>query len=75
MKEETMVKPAEEGMKTILRACIQNKVKRLIVTSSVSSIIGDNWKRGSGTGKSHYDHNDFGPVEETKDLYAKSKMI
>ena len=54
-----MVKPAREGMKTLLEAAEKNKVRKLIVTSSMINMIGNVWKRS--TGDHHYTEMDYAP--------------
>jgi nucleoside-diphosphate-sugar epimerase len=66
-----MIIPATEGMKTILEACVQNKVKRLIVTSSLATIVGGVWKKD--TGDFHYTEADFAPSDGA-DGYGRSKI-
>jgi dihydroflavonol-4-reductase len=66
-----MIIPATEGMKTILDACLVHKVKRLIVTSSLATIIGGVWKRD--TGDNHYTEADVAPPEGA-DGYGRSKI-
>ena len=41
---EELVRPAREGMQIIIDAAVHNRVKRIVVTSSTSSIIGTLWK-------------------------------
>ena len=43
--EEDMVRPAVEGMETIIKAAQDFKVKKLIVTSSMITMMGNCWKR------------------------------
>jgi len=69
MKEEDFIKPAVEGMHAILEAATQNKVKRLVLTSSMSTIFGAGWKGKDGT----YSEADFAP-EEHCGGYEKSKI-
>ncbi len=66
-----MVRPAEEGMRTILEAALENKVKKIIVTSSMVTIVGNVWK--GSTGDHHYTEMDFAPYEGC-DNYGKSKI-
>lgn len=51
-----MIKVAQEGMVTMLNACKQNKVKKLVVTASVATMSGSAWK---GNDNPHYDENDW----------------
>ena len=47
LTHEQFIKPVEESIKIIIDACVKNKVKRLIVTSSLASIVGDYFKKGT----------------------------
>lgn len=69
--EEELVKPAREGMETILEACLKHKVHKLIVTSSMINMVGNVWKRE--TGDHHYTESDYAPYEGS-DSYTKSKL-
>ena len=44
----------------------------MIITSSVTTMIGNQWK--SKLGENTYNENDFAPVNETSDGYFKSKI-
>jgi nucleoside-diphosphate-sugar epimerase len=66
-----MVRPAREGMLTLLEASEKHKVKKLIVTSSMITMIGNVWKRS--TGVHHYDETDYAPYYESES-YSKSKI-
>jgi nucleoside-diphosphate-sugar epimerase len=66
-----MVRPAHEGMETLLDAALKYKVKKLIVTSSLVNMMGNVWKRS--TGDHHYTEMDFAPYESS-DAYTKSKL-
>jgi dihydroflavonol-4-reductase len=37
--EDEVVKPALEGTNAVLKACHQNKIKRLVITSSCAAIF------------------------------------
>ena len=37
--EDEVVRPAVEGTAAVLKACHQNKVKRLVITSSIAAIM------------------------------------
>ncbi len=69
--EEEMVRPAREGMQTLLEAAEKYKVRKLIVTSSMINMIGNVWKRA--TGDHHYTEMDYAPYYES-DTYTKSKL-
>ena len=66
-----MMQPTVEGMKTILDAALKYKVKKLIVTSSLATIVGGVWKRD--TGENHYSEADVAPAEGA-DGYGRSKI-
>lgn len=51
-----MIKVAQEGMFTMLQACKEHKVKKLIVTASVATMSGSAWK---GNENPIYDEADF----------------
>ena len=70
-QEDETVRPAVEGMETILEAAVDYKVKKVIVTSSLINMMGNVWKRASGD--HHYTESDFAPYESS-DPYAKSKL-
>jgi dihydroflavonol-4-reductase len=59
--EEEMVKPATEGMQTILDAAHESGVKKIIVTSSMAAVVGNVWKRDQGD--HHYTEMDYPPYE------------
>jgi nucleoside-diphosphate-sugar epimerase len=66
-----MVIPAREGMKTVIEAAVKSRVKKIVVTSSFSTIIGNCWKKELGDNK--YSEKDFAPYEGC-DGYSKSKI-
>ena len=70
-KKDEMEKDAIRGTKVILDACKQNKVKKLIVTSSVMTVI-DLRKAAS-----HFTEDDFafGLPDSYLDAYTKSKIM
>ena len=67
-KKKEMAKQAVSGMRTILDHCKANRVKKLIITSSIVSMV-DYKKKGP---KPTYDHTDF--AEKSVDEYAQSKI-
>lgn len=71
ISEEQMIQPAIQGMKTIIEASLQHKVKRIVVTSSLASVMGGVWKKG--TGDNLYSEKDFAPPEGA-DAYGRSKI-
>ena len=64
--ESEVIKPALNGTLFVLKACVQegSKVKRVVLTSSMVAIIGDEWTTGKV-----YSENDF------SDAYTKSKIL
>lgn len=71
LTEDQMIIPATEGMKTILESAKLYKVKKIIVTSSLATMVGGVWKRN--TGDNHYSEKDFAPVHGA-DGYGRSKI-
>ena len=68
-----MVKQATEGIRSILKACTQFKVKKLIVTSSCGTINGSAWK---GEKDISYSEEDFAFGKPGKiDGYMESKIM
>lgn len=65
------MKTAEVGMNAILEAAVTYKVKKIVVTSSFSTIVGGLWKKN--TGEDTYSEKDFAPLEGA-DGYSKSKI-
>jgi nucleoside-diphosphate-sugar epimerase len=51
-----MVNSAVSGIKAVLKGCKQYKVKKLIVTSSLSTVMGTNFKGSLGN---QYNEEDF----------------
>lgn len=67
---EEFIKPAVDGTVAIMKACHKNKVKRIVITASMASIIAtDNNKQN------HFTEADFSKPENTGDPYTKSKAI
>ena len=64
---EEMLKTAKDGMESLINACVQNKVKRIVVTSAFFNMIGNAFKKD--TGDHHYTEEDFAPIE-TANSYA-----
>ena len=48
IKDSVMEETAKKGMKTILDGCLANKVKNLIITSTVGTILGALQKKSLG---------------------------
>ena len=71
-KDELMIEWAVSGIKSILKACEANSVKKLVVTSSVATVSGSLWKGKGGV----YDENDFSLEKpSTKGAYELSKCL
>ena len=60
---DEMIGPARAGMSYIIDAAVKNKVKRLVVTLSVITIIGSLWKEKQG--ENTYSEEDYAPLENT----------
>lgn len=58
-------------MKFIIKLCEENKVKRLIVTSSTATILGSAFK--SKYGETLYTENDIAPIDGV-DSYGLTKI-
>ena len=74
MNGKKMIQDAREGMKVVLEAAVLNKVKRIVVTSSYSTILGAGWKNQGNKEKQIYTDYDFAPYDETPDPYMRSKI-
>ena len=74
MNENQMVNQASIGMISILHACQKYRVKKLIVCSSGSNIIGTAWKRKNN--ENLYDEKDYTVDHQWDELdgYMKSKI-
>lgn len=68
--EDELIKPAVEGTMAVIRAVHKHKVKRVVVTSSIASIM---FGYGSNM-KEVYDENDWSNVPGCK-AYPKSKTL
>lgn len=71
ISDEEMLRPAVEGTQSILEGCVRYGVKKLIVTSSLGTMVGGVWKKG--TGDNHYTENDIAPPDGA-DGYCRSKI-
>jgi nucleoside-diphosphate-sugar epimerase len=60
-------------MATLIKGSVLNKVKRIVVTSSITTITGKFWKQKKGSNV--YNENDFTPYEEHLENYTKCKII
>ena len=66
--EDELIKPAVEGTKAVLEACLKHGVKKVIVTSSIAAIF---------TGrkdKNYFTNNDWSNLA-TSPAYEKSKCL
>jgi dihydroflavonol-4-reductase len=72
--EKKLIEPAVNGTLYVLRACVQDgcRVKRVVVTSSISAVNGDIYERGRT-----YTEQDWPDLASIKRMhpYAKSKML
>jgi len=59
--DEKLVQDVVNGMNAILEACLKFKIKKLVVTSSCSSIMGDAYR---GNKDPNYSEDDFALKEE-----------
>lgn len=48
MTEEEFIDPVKKGTRVVLEACHENKVQRLVVTSSVAAIAGTLFRKEQG---------------------------
>ena len=68
-----MVDTAVNGIQSILNACLEYKIKKLVVTSSCATINGNAYK---GKLDPNYDEKDFALANDKKlDGYALSKCL
>lgn len=69
--ENEIINPAVNGTLSVLKACIQpgSKVKKVVLTSSVAAVAGDNFKH-----LYTYTENDW-PDLENQQAYTKSKIM
>jgi len=68
-EEEDIIKPAVEGIKAVMDACLKHKVKRLVVTGALFTIGASAWKGVEG----HYDERDWVPEKSLVGGYQISK--
>jgi len=69
LNEEDYLRPAERGTATLIKSAINEGVKRVVLTSSSSTIVGDYFKYP----ELNYTEDDFAP--DAINLYEKSKII
>jgi len=67
--EDDLIKPAVEGTTAAVEAAIQNKVKRIVITASVASIMATKDKT-----KTNFSNEDFSDPDAC-DPYSKSKTL
>ncbi len=67
--ENEIILPAVNGTINVLRACKKNKVKKVVVTSSIAAVFTNapKWKTA-------FDENDWGNIENSLPYY-KSKIL
>jgi dihydroflavonol-4-reductase len=69
--EDDLIVPAREGTLRVLRAAAENKVKRVVLTSSVAAVA-----YGHPKEKTHFDENDWSDADSpTIGAYPKSKTL
>ncbi len=71
MTADEMILPTKIGMNAIIEASVKNQVKKIVVTSSIITVLGALWKKS--TGNNHYLESDFAPAEDA-DPFGKSKI-
>eukprot|EP00347_Sterkiella_histriomuscorum_P005232 403357386 len=72
--EQQMIESTTTGTLAILESALHNKVKKLIITLSMVTMFGGNFKGTGVPGNiSTYDENDFAPLQGA-DSYTKSKI-
>jgi len=76
LKEEELVKPAVDGTMSVMKACTQHGVKRLVITSSVAAISAtakeDKPPKGQGWTEANWSNPDR---PEGMGGYTKSKTL
>ena len=73
MKDDDFIIPAANGMRAVLDAAVKNRVKKLVVTSSIVTISGNGWKTRDGLSQGYYNEEDFSPMDGNAS-YEKSKI-
>ncbi len=68
--ENVLIKPAVEGTMAVMRAAHQHKVKRVVITSSVASIM----MKTNLNVKESYNEDDWSDLDACK-AYEKSKTL
>jgi nucleoside-diphosphate-sugar epimerase len=73
LSEEDFIRIARDGTTSLIEAAVKNRVKRVVVTSSVTTMVGKIWKKESG--ETMYSEKDFTPLDENLESYGKNKVI
>eukprot|EP00347_Sterkiella_histriomuscorum_P019465 403341530 len=73
LSQEYMTNSNIVGTKAVLEAALQNKVKRVVITSHLGNIIGQNHKRQQGQNQTWYHEKDYSPLQFNH-LSIKSKI-
>ncbi|KAI0492390.1 hypothetical protein KFK09_026661 [Dendrobium nobile] len=72
--EEELIKPALVGTKNVLKACTKANVKRVVVVSSISSIVSNpDWPQGTIMDENCWSDEEF--CKSTEDWYSLSKTM
>jgi len=69
-----MINANKTGTQAILDAALKNKVKKVVITSHMGTIIGNNHKREKGKRITYYHEKDFAPLK-IGHPYIQSKII
>ena len=68
-----MINSASNGMTSIIEAAVENRVKRIVVTSTFLTMLGPHWKRPL-TEYQTYNEADYTPYNGCEG-YTKSKIV
>lgn len=68
-----MINSASNGMTSIIEAAVENRVKRIVVTSTFLTMLGPHWKRPL-TEYQTYNETDYTPYNGCEG-YTKSKIV
>ena len=66
--EDVLIKPAVDGTLRVLNACKENRVEKVVLTSSFAAI-------GYGNDEKIFDETDWSNTDSTIGAYAKSKTL
>jgi nucleoside-diphosphate-sugar epimerase len=69
--KEQMIKPVEDAMTALIEGAVINKAKRIVVTSSMASVVGGIYKKD--VKDPWYSEKDYPPLEGC-DPYALGKI-